>query len=373
VKALRWHGRGDVRLDEIEPPGPPGPGEVQLAVTACGICGTDVEEWREGPLLIPVGAPHSLTGAVAPLTLGHEVAGEVVAAGAGAGLAVGQAVAVDGLVTCGHCRECRRGRPNLCPEQGQVGLMADGGLQPLVNVPASTCVAVPAQLDAEGAALAETLSVAVRALRRARMEPGDRVGVYGAGAVGLLAVQAARAMGAAHVGVVEPLAGRRALAAGLGADETIDPADLERRPATAPSFGAAAAAAAATAGDGPGYDVVVECSGVPAAVLGAIAGARRAGRIALVGINRSQPPLDTWGVVAAEKEIVGSFSHVRDQDFAGALGLLAGGAVVHDGMVTRVPLARSLDGGLLALAEHPERYLKIIVVPDDPDHEAAPR
>lgn len=67
MKAPRWHGAGDVRLDDVEPPGPPGPGQLTLEVLACGICGTDVEEWREGPMLIPVGTPHPLTGARAPL------------------------------------------------------------------------------------------------------------------------------------------------------------------------------------------------------------------------------------------------------------------------------------------------------------------
>ncbi len=345
MKALRWHGASDVRLDDVPPPPAPGAGQVQLRVSACGICGTDVEEWREGPMLIPVGTPHALTGAQAPLTLGHEVAGEVVATGPGTGLEVGTEVAVDGLITCGECRECRRGRPNLCPRLGLIGLMADGGLAPLVNVPAAACVVVPTAMAPDTVAMAEPLSVAVRALRRARLEPGDRVAVFGGGAVGLLAVQAARAMGAGQVTLIEPLAERRALGAGLGADETTAPGEL-----------------ADVEGD---WDVALECSGVPSAVEAAVAGVRRAGRVALVGISSGRPALDVWGVVAAEKEIMGSFSHVREQDFAGALGMLAAGVVSTEGLVTRVPLARSLDDGLLALAAHPERAIKIIIVPDD--------
>lgn len=184
MMALRWHGRGDVRLDEVDPPPHPGPGQIQVAVRACGICGTDVEEWREGPVLVPAGAPHPLSGQQAPVTLGHELAGEVVALGPGAAAQVGDMVAVDGLLSCGLCRECRRGAPNRCPHFGQVGLTSDGGLQPLVNVPAASSIVMPRGAAPEAGALAEALSVAVRALRQARLSPGDAVAVVGCGPVG---------------------------------------------------------------------------------------------------------------------------------------------------------------------------------------------
>jgi (R,R)-butanediol dehydrogenase / meso-butanediol dehydrogenase / diacetyl reductase len=353
MKALRWHARHDVRLDEVDPPRPPMMGEVQLAVRCCGICGTDVEEWREGPFMIPT-TPHALTGAVAPLVLGHELAGEVVAVydgqpgahGDGPVLSMGDLVAVDGLVSCGHCRPCQQGRFNLCTTFSQVGLMRDGGLQPLVNVPASACVVMPEGLDAEAGAVAETLSVGVRALRRGRLVPGDQVTVVGGGAVGLLAAQAARVMGASTVTVVEPLPDRRALATSLGADRVVDPAEI-----------------------GAGHDelradVVLECSGHGSAVTAAVAAAGPAGRVVLVGIGRSQPPLDVWDVVRNEKELIGSFSHLRESDFKEALTMLASGAISYRPLLTRVPLARSLDRGLLALADQPAEYVKIVVIPE---------
>ena len=81
--AVRWHARGDVRVEEVPPPAPPGPGELQLQVRWCGICGTDLEGWLSGPVFIPAAAPHPLTGARAPFILGHEFVGVVVAVGAG--------------------------------------------------------------------------------------------------------------------------------------------------------------------------------------------------------------------------------------------------------------------------------------------------
>jgi (R,R)-butanediol dehydrogenase/meso-butanediol dehydrogenase/diacetyl reductase len=190
--AVRWHGRGDVRVEEVPPPAPPGPGEVQIQVRWCGICGTDLEEWLSGPVFIPAAAPHPVTGARAPLVLGHEFAGVVVAAGADVtGSWPGQRVAVDTVVSCGTCYWCLRGEVTRCPSLGALGLHADGGLAELCNAPARICLPVPDTVADDEAALAEPLAVAVRALRRAGLRPGERVAVVGAGAVGLMAVQAA--------------------------------------------------------------------------------------------------------------------------------------------------------------------------------------
>ena len=139
VLALRWHGRGDVRLDEIEDPPPPGPGEVQLRPLWCGICGTDVEEYRSGPVFIPSGSPHPLTGRLAPITLGHEFSGEVVDVGPGVErFRPGDRVAADTLIFCGECYWCRRHQVTLCERLAALGLMADGGLAGLCNAPERT-------------------------------------------------------------------------------------------------------------------------------------------------------------------------------------------------------------------------------------------
>jgi (R,R)-butanediol dehydrogenase/meso-butanediol dehydrogenase/diacetyl reductase len=211
VQAVRWHARGDVRVEEVPPPPPPGPGVVQLSVSWCGICGTDLEEWQDGPLFIPVGAPHPVTRARAPLVLGHEFAGVVTAVGEGVTEpARGQRAAVDTIVYCGTCHWCRRGEVIRCASLGALGLHADGGLAGLCNAPARMCLPVPDRVPDDEAALAEPLAVAVRALRRGGLQPGERVAVVGLGAVGLMALQAAIAFGAESVAVVEPLPERRA-------------------------------------------------------------------------------------------------------------------------------------------------------------------
>lgn len=342
MKALRWHARGDVRLDDVPPPGVPRPGEVQLRVLWCGLCGTDYEEYRHGPIFIPT-SPHPLTGAAAPLTLGHEVVGVVTKVPPGGRLDPGSTVAVDGLSFCGQCRNCRRHRVTLCDKLASIGLMGDGGLAELVNVPELGCVVLPDSLSPEAATLAETLAVGVRALRRGRLLAGERVAVVGAGPVGLLAAQAARAMGASRVSVCDPLAERQKMALTLGASEAGGPGALP----------------------GLDADLVLECSGAPGTLADAVAAADRAGRVVLVGITARPAPLDVLSVVTGEREIIGSLSHVYDEDFAGAVAMLAAGAVEAGPLITaRIPLTAALGRGLLALGHPAADQVKIIVSPE---------
>lgn len=341
--ALRWHARGDVRLDEVDPPGPPAPHEVQIAVTWCGICGTDVEELRHGPVFIPVDGPHPLTGRQAPLTLGHEVSGVVVAVGSAvSSLRLGDRVGVDGLIFCGTCPSCRVHRVNICTQLGAVGLMADGGLAERCNVPAVTCFVLPPTIPDEAGALAETLSVTVRALSRGRLSAGERVVVVGGGPVGLLAAAAARARGAGRVTVVEPMAARRQVALAIGADEALAPGDT----------------------DGLVGDVVLECTGSPPVIDAALSLTAPAGRLVLVGIYSEDVTVSPLALVLGEREIIGTLAHVYDEDYLTAIELLASGRIdVLPVISDRVPLARSLDDGLHALAERPAEHLKILVHP----------
>jgi (R,R)-butanediol dehydrogenase/meso-butanediol dehydrogenase/diacetyl reductase len=343
--AVRWHARGDVRVEEVPPPGPPGPGEVQLQVSWCGICGTDVEEWLSGPVFIPAVVPHPVTGARAPLVLGHEFAGLVTAVGDGVTAPVaGQRVAVDTIVSCGSCHWCRRGELTRCPALGALGLHGDGGLALRCNAPARMCLPVPGTVADDEAALAEPLAVAVRALRRGGLRPGERVAVIGAGAVGLMAVQAAAAFGADSVAVAEPLPARRALAMRLGADGAVAPDEASALEA----------------------DVAVECAGSPGAVQTALQALRSGGRAVLLGIVTESAPVAPMDLVGGEKSLIGSLSHVWDEDFRVALNLLGRGAVQAAPLITdRIPLAAAVSGGLALLRDDPGKHLKILVRPED--------
>jgi len=316
VKAIRWHGRGDVRLDEIPEPAVAAPDEMLLEVLLCGVCGTDLEEYRHGPVVVPVGTPHPLTGRSAPLTLGHEFCGVVLHVGEEVeGFRVGDRVAVEGNLHCGECRWCRAGEVQLCPHVAQYGLMGDGGLAEYAVVRDSTCLLLPPEADLRLGALAEPLAVAVRAVRRSRLEADDTVAIIGGGPIGLFVAEVARAYGARRVVVVEPDARRRDLALRIGVDEAIDPAAVGDGSAIVP-------------------DIAFECSGQPGTADQAIRMVRRGGRAVLVAAIPAAT-LDT-GFLVEEKEIVASVSHQLRADFEVGLRLALAGEVAVTDVVTEV-------------------------------------
>lgn len=353
MQAAVWHARNDIRIEDAPAPGAPGPGEVIIQVGACGICGTDLEEYRAGPLFIPVGTPNPLTGRQAPLILGHEFAGEVMEVGKGVtAFKVGDHLAPDVLLYCGDCYWCQRHQVTLCDKLAALGLMGDGGLAEYCRLPVNMAIRVPNGLSDDHAAMAEPLSVAVRAVRRGRLLAGERVAVFGGGAIGLFCLQAARAAGASEVFVVEPLANRRALAQQLGASAVIDPTQ-EDAPSLLRQW---------TQGVGP--DLVLEASGAVKAFPTALDSTRKGGRMVLVGLPVAPASYNFFQIVATEKEIIGSLSHVYDEDYATAVRWLGDGRVLAEPLISaRIPLARLLTDGLDRLEQRPAETLKVIVKP----------
>jgi propanol-preferring alcohol dehydrogenase len=210
MKALRFHGPGDLRLAEVAQP-QLRRGEVLVAVEACGVCGSDL---------------HFLDGTArtdhTPITLGHEIAGRVAAEGS-PNWSEGTPVVVRAGAQCSDCPRCRQGRPNLCLNLRVVGIDEDGGLAEFVAVPERTLTERPAGLDPAIAALAvDAGATALHAVtRRAGVHRGDAVLIIGVGGLGTFGVQIAAMLGAAPViaADVDPLALERASA--LGADETV--------------------------------------------------------------------------------------------------------------------------------------------------------
>jgi (R,R)-butanediol dehydrogenase / meso-butanediol dehydrogenase / diacetyl reductase len=317
VRAIRWHARGDVRLEEVPAPGDPGPDEVRLAVILCGICGTDLEEYRHGPITIAAGEPHPLTGQAAPIVLGHEVLARVIAIGeAVTGLRLGDRVVPDAAWTCGECVSCRGGRRPLCTHLANMGLHRDGGMAEQVRLPASMCIPVPDGVPDEVAVLTEPLAVAVRAVRRAGVESGERVLVIGAGTIGQCVLRLVAASGAA-VGIVDP-----------------DPVRVAIATAGVPSL-----LAATTAGDhlwAGEADCVIDCAGSESSFVASLAAVRPGGRVMLVGAAPAAPTFSPHDLLSREATITTSLSHDPELDTRAAVRLLATGAVSLAGVVTSV-------------------------------------
>jgi L-iditol 2-dehydrogenase len=240
MKVARLHGVGDIRLHDEAVPTPP-PGDELVRVTAVGICGSDLHWFGEGAI--------GDARLDRPLVLGHEFAGVT---------AEGRRVAVDPAIPCQKCEFCLEGNPNLCSALRFAGYATqDGGLQDCVTWPTRSLFPLPDSLsDADGAML-EPLGIAVHAVDLGKVRPGDRVGVFGCGPIGLLVLQVARAAGATEVLVTEPLPHRMEAARKLGA-EVWTP--------------------------GEQVNVAFECAGVNEAVDDALNAVRPGGRTILVGI-----------------------------------------------------------------------------------------
>jgi (R,R)-butanediol dehydrogenase/meso-butanediol dehydrogenase/diacetyl reductase len=349
MRAARWHARGDVRVEDVPIPHA-GPGELVLRVTWCGICGTDLEEYRDGPVVIPVDRPNPITGQRAPVTLGHEFAGEVVEIGADVrGFAVGDRVAPDICLFCGHCHYCRRHEYALCVDWAAIGFHGDGGLAEFVRVPARQCVRLPDEIGDEESALIETTEVAVRAVRHAGIGLGDSVAIVGDGAVGLITLQVARAAGATTVVLLGHRAERLDLGRRLGADATFNTKDE------------AWAGSLAEMTDGLGLDVAIECGGSEQAIRDSIAATRKGGRIVLLAVIGTPVPVDTFAIVAGERTLTGSVQHHFDEDLPIAVRLMASGQVRAGPLITRrIALDRVVTDGFAAL-EAGASEIKVLV------------
>jgi threonine dehydrogenase-like Zn-dependent dehydrogenase len=283
MRAAFCRGVGNVVLDEVERP-VPGPGEVVVRVRNCGICGSDLH-WYHDQMMIPSVCP------------GHEIAGEVAEVGAGVtSLRAGDAVAVEGIASCGACRYCLGGDYQRCMAIGVVGMTIPGGFADYVRMPARHCFRVPAGVDFPTAALSEPLGVAVHGVRLAGLEIGQRVAVLGAGTIGLMAVVAARAGGAGEILVTARRPQQKAAALALGADRVLDAADPD-------PF--------ADALESP-IDLVVETVGGSADTLDTAAAAcRPGGTICVLGAFTRSPTFPALFVLAKELRIIGSFVYSR--------------------------------------------------------------
>lgn len=327
---------GQVELRSAPVPRP-GPGEVLVEVAAVGICGSDVHYFDHGRI-----ADFVVTD---PLVLGHEASGRIRAVGDGvADRSVGQRVAMEPQDTCGRCTQCLAGRYNLCPS---VRFFAtppiDGAFAAAVVLPWHRAHPVPDSISDEAAALIEPLSVAVWAARKANVEPGDRVLVTGAGPVGLLCADVARARGAAWVVVSDTNPDRLRVAADRGASQTVD------------------ANAAPLADQVEPVDVVLECSGAAPAVQGAFDAVAPAARIVLIGMGADRLELPVAQIQIRELTVTGTFRYANC--YPAAIALATSGAVDLDGLVTgRFGLDEVPDA--LQASKRDPRSLKPIVYPN---------
>ncbi len=334
MKVSVLNGVGDVDVQEREIPDVAAD-QVLVEIGAVGVCGSDVhyyEHGRIGPYVVD-----------SPLILGHEAGGTITAVGdAVTTLTVGQRVSLEPGIPCRSCTQCLAGRYNLCPD---VAFFAtppyDGAFAQFVAVPASFAYPIPDSMSDDAAGLIEPLSVGVWACQRAHVEPGSNVLVTGAGPIGLIAAQTARAFGATTVTVSDVNPHRLALAESLGlrainvAETSLADADIEP-------------------------DVLLECSGNARATWDAVSITARAGRVVLVGMGGDTVELPLSHVQDRELVVTGAFRYANT--WPTAIELVASGKVDLDSMVTGHFGLDEVETALKAGREDPTS-VKVMVCP----------
>lgn len=336
-QAAIMYGVHDIRVEEIPVP-EPGPKEVLVEIRAVGVCGSDVhyyEHGRIGPFVVRQ-----------PLILGHESSGVIVKLGSQVTKhSAGERVALEPGVPCGACRECRTGRYNLCQD---VRFFAtppiNGAFANYVTIHEDFAFAIPDHMSDEAGALIEPLSVGLWACRRANVQPGDRVLITGAGPIGLLAMQAALASGATGVTVTDVVPARLELARRTGATRTLNVAD---EPLAAADIEA---------------DVLIECSGQPAALSDGIRSLRPAGRAVAVGLGPGEEgTIPLAFLQTREIVLTGVFRYANT--YPAAIALVAAGRVDLDAIVTGHYSLADTEAALQASRQDPGR-VKAVVTPN---------
>lgn len=313
----------------------PGPDQVLIEISAVGICGSDVHYYEHGRIADFV--------VDQPLVLGHEASGVIRAVGAAVTeRQVGQRVALEPQETCGHCKQCQAGRYNLCPQvQFYATPPVHGAFAEYVVLNAGRAHPIPDSMSDEAGALIEPLAVGVTANRKAAVEPGDRVLVTGAGPVGLLAAGVAQARGG-WVAVSDTNDYRLQVAKDRGAHAIIDAGQGSVREQQ------------------DEFDVILECSGVAPAVLGAFDAAAPAARVVLVGMGAADMELPVGLIQSRELWVTGVFRYANC--YPAAIALAADGAVELDSLVTGRFGIDEVADALTALRRDPHS-LKPVVYP----------
>lgn len=337
MRAAVLHTLGDLRIEDRPIP-VPARGEALVRVSVCGVCGTDAVEFDRGLLSTP------------PVVLGHEFTGVVEAHGADVhSPPVGATVVCGAGISCGACKQCRRGRTNLCSSYRTAGLQVDGGLAGYVTVPASILVDVSdAGLTPDTLALAQPMSIAVHVVRRSGLRAGDEAVVVGIGGIGAFVVFAAAAAGA-RVTAVARDPERLELARRLGATNAI--------------LSGATSLADALHATGVDPDVLFEVSASPDALAEVLAAAPPGAVVVPVGVQKEAVAVSMRALTLHELSVIGSVAHVVAEDMPEAVRLLGLRPDWADIASDVLPLDDLLDSGLRPMLDGAATQIKTLIDP----------
>jgi len=317
------------------------PGSVLVRVRNCGICGSDLHFYK-GEFPSP---PN--------LRMGHEISGEVAAVGEGVTrVSAGQPVAIEPVEVCRACTYCYTGREQLCAERKFLGTMLPGAFADYILVPSYTVHPLPDGVNFEAGALVEPLAVTVHGLRQVALEFGERIVVLGSGTIGLMAIVAARALGAKEVLATARYPHQAEMARALGATFVAQAGD-----------NAIGELLGALGGRGP--EVVVETvGGVANTVNEAITLAQSGGRVSILGIFSHQPAINATLAVLKEVSLIGgiTYGHINGRsDFEVALEIARRHANDMRQVITHRVSLDEIASGFATAADKSQRSIKVTV------------
>ncbi|KAI9814268.1 MAG: hypothetical protein M1827_003434 [Pycnora praestabilis] len=353
MRALRFHGNKDIRVDEIPEPTCK-PGWVKVKNAWSGICGSDLHEYLIGPATAST-VPHKITGECMPAVLGHEFAGTVFEVGDGVSdLKHGQKVAVQPFLTCGSCYWCDKGIPSECDNWGYMGYTGyGGGFAEYICVPEKHVFKLPDSMPLDVGALVEPLTVAWHAVKVGKVESGDTALVIGGGPIGLAILHCLQAHGAKTVIVSEPSQLRASHAKEAGADHVLDPTKTD------------VTDSCRSICEGQGPRVVFDCAGVQASVSTAMNAVRGAGTVVSVAIFEKDVTFNPNVLLRKEVNYIGA-KIFSPQEFQEVIEAIASGKIRHpEKMITgKFSLQDAVEKGFRACIERKDANVKVLISPD---------
>ncbi|PGH05242.1 hypothetical protein AJ79_06853 [Helicocarpus griseus UAMH5409] len=355
MRAARFYAAGDIRIEDVDPP-QASEDKVLVEIEWCGICGTDLNEYLNGPYVIPneKRGPHHLTGEMLPITMGHEFSGRVVRAPSTSSLVPGQPVVADPRFYCSSCTACTKPATNVCKYFGFLGLSGrGGGLSELVAVNPEMLYPLPDNVDLAAAALIEPLAVAWHAIRRSGIQDFKDIPilVIGAGPVGVSTVFALKAEGANMIIVSETAASRREFLADVVYD-ALDPTKVD----------VGSKCRELTCGDGVG--IVFDCAGVQTGFEAGCDSLRVHGIYVNLAIPKAPARLPFEHFIPKELTFK-TFLAYDDIDFKEVVAAFSAGRFegVERMITRRVPLEDIVDKGFKELTQNLGDHIKIMATP----------
>jgi 2-desacetyl-2-hydroxyethyl bacteriochlorophyllide A dehydrogenase len=336
MKAIVIHAPEEISVKEVSNP-ERREDEVLIRVRGMGICGSDIGAYKGINPLVTY-----------PRIIGHEIAGEVLEAPSGeTEMIPGDRVVIEPYVYCGKCYPCMNQRTNCCENLTVRGVHIDGGMSEFCVHPRRLVHKAPANVSWKHLAMVEPLTIAVHAVKRARLAKGEHLVVTGSGPIGLLAAQVALVIGAVPI-VVDPLDERLAFARLLGISHGINPVKESAIERIKEITGGRMA------------EAVVEASGSDAAIRSSIDYVAYSGRIVLVGWPKGEVSLMTAMFTKKELDVMGSRNSFRD--FPESIDLIAGNKIDVDSLVTRTVSFEEIPAAVKEIAAYPEKFMKVVAL-----------